>query len=148
MPNPNPNLEPLSDAALARLEELHAAATPGEWWISNRRQYKFPTVAGGAGNGQAVATTGGPGGMYAYAADNAESIAALHNAFPDLLSRLRLAEAARTFLRERLTDIRDHEWCEHTDPLPGYTYRELADFALAEDADSAARAAEEDTRRG
>jgi hypothetical protein len=58
------------------VSEQKATYTPGPWRISPRTQFRFPTIVSGTGNGQCVATCGGPSGHYANAEANAHLIAA------------------------------------------------------------------------
>lgn len=111
MPN-----NPIPDAALAELDRLHAAATPGEWrpdvpaWNKHRRNCKT-AISSPTGT---VLNTVTPkvlrDGVIGYRPPEeckiAQYIAALHNAYPALRQRLldaesRLAEAEREieFLR-------------------------------------------------
>jgi len=102
-----PNNTPIPDAALAELDRLHAAATPGPWEAGGKvtcdcgsspncwHQYEaqadiFPPL----GESGPVAT------VSAVEHENAPYIAALHNAYPAMRQRLlaaesRLAEAER-----------------------------------------------------
>lgn len=79
---------PLTDAALAELDRLHAAATPGEWQINGSHIY------GPDPKRSLIAQT------LDWPTNSRDAIAALHNAYPALRQRLldaesRLAEVER-----------------------------------------------------
>lgn len=102
--------EPLPDAALAELDRLHAAATPGEWrpevpaWNKHRRNCKT-AISSPTGTVLNTITPKVPrDGVIGYRPPGeckiAQYISALHNAYPALRQRLldaesRLAEAER-----------------------------------------------------
>jgi hypothetical protein len=122
--NPNPNPEPLSDAALARLVDLWLALGPK------------------AGQ-EASCPEGDPHGVF---------IAALHNAFPALMSRLRLAEAQLRGVHDGVAQARALLEDEgELDPNPAEAMnvlKEVMDIIIYPDEALdiiAARAAEEDT---
>lgn len=104
----------IPDAALAELDRLHAAATPGEWKFGSSKGGRWQVHA----NGQQVAmvwhTTAHP------ASSTGAYIAALHNAYPALRQRLndaesRLAEARKEndFMRLRLAESdKDCVYCD------------------------------------
>jgi len=93
MPENNLTATPATDAQIAELEALHAAATPGNWAVclgSVTIEENFRIV-------EELGQFGGPSRI-----DNALACAFLHNAFPGLLARLREAEREREELRERV----------------------------------------------
>lgn len=87
MPN-----NPITDATLAELDRLHAAATPGEWQINGSHIY------GPDPKRSLIAQT------LDWPTNSRDAIAALHNAYPALRQRLtnaesRLAEAENALAR-------------------------------------------------
>ena len=80
------DVAPIDDAGLARLRELYAAATPGEWGFDVDRANPSALVAGTDEHGAYVyiwAEADEPSGPW---------VAESHNAFPALLARLDAAE--------------------------------------------------------
>ena len=105
----------MTPALIERLKELHAASTPGEW-VTRRRGFGYPDYAGGPIRFllDVDADTGVPicGGTIARESDaNMQLIAALHNAFPQIvaeLSRLRQSEAELREDAERYRWLKAH----------------------------------------
>ena len=105
----------MTPALIERLKELHAASTPGEW-VTRRRGFGYPDYAGGPIRFllDVDADTGVPicGGTIARESDaNMQLIAALHNAFPQImaeLSRLRQSEAELRRDAEKYRYMRDN----------------------------------------
>lgn len=112
MPN-----NPITDAALAELDRLHAAATPGEWrpevpaWNKHRRNCKT-AISSPTGTVLNTVTPKVPrDGVIGYRPPGeckiAQYIAALHNAYPALRQRLTDAESR---LAEAEADRARLEW--------------------------------------
>lgn len=91
--------EPLSDAELAELERLYAAATQGEWWddtynsvfVGKGDEYKiiFSIPDHPKGDSYEPDQSAERGAWYKESAQNKDHLLALHNAFPRLLATIR-----------------------------------------------------------
>jgi hypothetical protein len=138
----------MTPADRARLRELAARATPGEW------QYVDELVAVMNGPGDPVCESGaGSGGSAAMIAANGEFIAAARTAVPELLDALDAAERRvealaqsfddalnaarereaecerlRAALREIVTlrDLDEHNYGDHADDMENIARRALA----------------------
>lgn len=87
-------IKPLSDAELAEVKRLVAAATPGEWRMFYGGE---PLLIGSSG--ERVADMEYP--------RDAEAVIALHNAFPALLARLEAAEREQQRVHELANRLLD-----------------------------------------
>ena len=92
-------MTPITDAELAELKRLEAAATPGEWETIPRGSGLMGYDVDQVGD-EGIGIPNGTRGMFERKED-ADSIAALHNAFPALVARI---EAAEGLLAEALAD--------------------------------------------
>lgn len=141
MPSPNP----ITDAELAEVKRLHAAATPGEWRAEQEAEFDEDGYSGEIENHLVV----GPIYTQIYNGDeipnvrdvvcavglsaharhgaNKKAIIALHNAFGPTLARLEAAERERDELREESAYIKQQlEWVEENGDT--YTKESLLDF--------------------
>lgn len=87
-------------ADLAALDELFKAATPGEWRATEARHYesKWPEIETADGKNVVSADCNENLAWVVMAPEDAAFIAAVHNAWPSLLRRLRQGDAARAVL--------------------------------------------------
>lgn len=83
-------MTPITDAELAELKRLEAAATPGEWETIPRGSGLMGYDVDQVGD-EGIGIPNGTRGMFERKED-ADSIAALHNAFPALVARIEAAE--------------------------------------------------------
>ena len=88
-----PNNTPITDAELADVKRLHAAATPGEWRMFYGGE---PLLIGSSG--ERVADMEYP--------RDAEAVTALRNAFGPLIARLEAAERERDDLEAEVEELR------------------------------------------
>lgn len=117
-----PENNPITDAELAEVKRLHAAATPGEWQAQTYSNYAGWSVWAPDGAG-CIAERWYPTGTQDEIPRNDLWIVASHNAFGPLIARLEAAERERDELREELAYIKQQlEWVEEN----GDTYQKSA----------------------